>query len=197
MKLTKGQTLIELLIATAVISTGLFASATLVFSNLKLSDRDSDEVVAVNLAREGIELAKQVRDYNWLAGYEFDDGLYAAGNDYSATPLWDGKLSTADVAFDFSTADFSSDKTIIRRSTSNETPDFFTQNDASADPTVWRRLIIFHPICNDPAGLSYKNDGEDCGTQAKLGIRVESRVAWGRKGQDFSFVLYEDLFDWR
>lgn len=185
MKLTQGQTLIELLVATAVISTGLFAAATLVFSNLNLSDRDSDEVVAVNLAREGIELTKQARDSNWLAGLPFDNGLYGAGNDYSAVPQWDGKAATNEADFDFSADDISS------------TPDFFTQNNAAATPTVWRRLLIFHPICDVPDGLSYKDDGEDCGAYLKVGIRAESRIKWRRKGQDVSFVLYEDLFDWR
>ncbi|MCI0479767.1 hypothetical protein L0Y59_04435, partial [Candidatus Uhrbacteria bacterium] len=83
----KGQTLIEFLIATAVITTGLFAASTLVFSNLALMDRDSDEIVVINLAREGVEQAKQKRDANWLAGVPFDTGL-KSGDDYTATPLW-------------------------------------------------------------------------------------------------------------
>ena len=99
MQRLRGQTLIELLITVSVVTTGLFAASALVFSNLQLSDRDADEVVAVNLAREGIELAKEMRDSNWLAGAPFDQGL-ASGRDYSAAPRWTGGPAEATFTFE-------------------------------------------------------------------------------------------------
>ncbi|MFA5935690.1 MAG: hypothetical protein WC787_02465 [Patescibacteria group bacterium] len=191
-----GQTLIELLIASAVIVTGLFAASSLVFSNLQLSDRDADEVVAVNLAREGVELAKQVRDSNWLGGLSFDQGL-RTGTDYSATPRWNGSAAVQSVVFDFTANDINATQAIVRRSTDLATPDFYTQSDPTAPVTPWRRLVIFHPICDTAGGLTYLNDGLDCGADPTVGIRVESRIEWLRKGRTSVRTIYEDLFDWR
>jgi hypothetical protein len=196
MRRLSGQTLIELLIASAVIATGLFAASTLVFSNLRLSDRDADEIVAVNLAREGVELAKGRRDANWLASAAFDLGL-EAGGDYSAVPVWTGESGSTFITFDFAPSQMSDEPTIVHRSTNPETPGFLTQRDRFAPATPWRRLLIFHPICDTAGGLVYANDGETCGADSKIGIRVESHVQWVRKGQTFDRVMYEDLFDWR
>lgn len=194
----RGQTLIELLIASAVIATGLFASATLVFSNLQLSDRDADEIVVVNLAREGIELAKQVRDSNWIKGIPFDSGLVDATSDYTAIPVWDGGPASPDVTFSFLPSAIGDTQTIVRRSTNAATPEFFTQSDPGAIATPWRRLLIFHPICDTGGSVfTYLDDGAVCALNQKVGIRVESRIQWTRKGQTLTRSFYEDLFDWR
>lgn len=189
--------MIELLIAAAVISTGLFATANIVFSNLALSDRGADEVVAVNLAREGIEEAKELRDANWLVGNSFDSGMSGPGSDYSATPKWDGNPATTDISFDFTANDFTHPTTQVRQSTNLGTPTFYTQVDPAGVLTPWRRLITFHPICDAPGGFTYPNDGTDCGTNPKIGVRVESHAQWIRKNQTFNRTMYEDLFDWR
>lgn len=195
MRHLRGQTFIELLIAMAVITTGLFAAVTMVFSNMQLSDRDSDEIVAMNLAREGIEEAKALRDSNWLAGDAFDNGL-VSGNDYTAIPRWNGAVSPG-LSFDFAADTFTDAATQVRRSTSFATPGFYTQVDPGATLTPWRRLLTFHPICETASGLTYPNDGQDCGSDPKIGIRVEVAIQWQRKGKTFNRTIYEDLFDWR
>ncbi|MBU2612942.1 type II secretion system GspH family protein [Patescibacteria group bacterium] len=194
----EGQTLVELLIASAVISTGLFAAATLVFSNLALSDRDSDEIVAVNLAREGIEQAKQLRDSNWLAALPFDTFL-KNGTDYTATPRWDGGITVSTISFDFDPDAMTDALTVVRTSAFGGSPEFLTQVDVSAPATPFRRLLTFHPICElVGGGLSYLNDGQSCAVgEQKIGIRVESRISWTRKANTFERAIYEDIFDWR
>jgi len=193
-----GQTLVELLIASAVITTGMFAAATLVFSNLALIDREADEVFAVNLAREGIEEAKNVRDSNWLAGLPFDTYMYS-GTDYTATPTWDGGAAGSfRVGFDFSATGITDPKAIVRQSGSAVTPSFNTQADDSAPATPFSRILIFHPICGLPGSdPTYKDDGQTCGTDPKIGVRVESRIHWTRKGTTHDTSIYEDLYDWR
>lgn len=200
MRLRRGQSIMELLIALAVIAIGLFAAVTLVYSNLNLVERDADEVVAVNLAREGVELAKQKRDSNWLAGSAFDAGMVSSVDpmDYTATPVWEGAYFASpitDPSFDF-TANTLTDATpklnIVR--TYNNL--LANNSSGSAEPaTPFKRLLTFHPICSDYTVL---DSGSACsGAISKIGIRVESRVRWTRKALLKEFVLYDDLYDWR
>lgn len=183
-----GQTIIEMLIALAVISVGLFAAVNIVYSNLNLVDRDTDEAIVVNLAREGVEIAKQVRDSNWLASAAFTQGL-SAGNDYSATVVWDGSVGTIP-SFDFTAnATSDADARIVLKD------DFFAQSGASGTSTPFARLVTLHPVCTD---FSVLNDGSACApANPQIGIRVESRVSWTRKNIAKSTVIYDDLYDWR
>ena len=62
-----GQTLIETIIAIFVLVTALTSSLAMgvyVFSSSTLSQ---NEIVASNLAREGVEVVRMMRDSNWLA----------------------------------------------------------------------------------------------------------------------------------
>ncbi len=192
----KGQTILELLIAMAVIAVGLLAAVTLVFYNLRLVEQDVDEVVVVNLAREGVELAKAARDANWLAGVQFDSGL-ADGSDYTATPAWNG--SPESLFFDFEANDFSDSNTNLIQVTTSTAPLFFGNSNAVlpafyTSSTEYKRLLTFHPICEDYSVLA---SGTICDPMLKIGIRVESRIQWIRKGATKEFTIYEDLYDWR
>lgn len=188
----------ELLIAMFVIAVGLFGAVTLVYSNLALVDRDTDEVVAVNLAREGVELAKEARDSNWLAGNAFDQGLHN-GTDYTSTPVWDG--SAAAPSFDTTTnAITDASASVVQRGTTSTAPGFFANANTLAGitgtVTGFRRLLTFHPLCDDQSVL---DDGTDCAAtgHVKIGIRVESHVEWTRKTTVKDLTVYSDLYDWR
>lgn len=62
----KGQGLLETIVAIGVIMTGLISVMTLVISNLTNAREAAMRYQAVNLAREGIERIRNVRDTNWL-----------------------------------------------------------------------------------------------------------------------------------
>jgi Tfp pilus assembly protein PilV len=196
MRKQSGQSIMELLIAFAVISVGLVAAVTLIYSNLSLVDRDSDEVVAVNLAREGAEIAKALRDANWLSGSAFNAG-FSNGSDYVGVLVWNGVISPP--VFDFSGADdFTNPNAMIVRSSNPSAPDFLASANASPSftgtSTGFMRLITLHPICSDQSIL---NNGATCAPLVTSGIRVESRIRWIRKGTQKETVIYEDLYDWR
>ena len=196
--------MIEMLIAFMVIAVGLFAAAQIVYSNLGLVQRDQDEVVAVNLAREGVELSKQLRDSNWLAGTAFDTGFQDATNpltpDISGTFVWNPLSSgTTYPLVDFAAVDITSDAAKIIR-----TPQGALANAHAAAPaitgtaTTFRRVMVFHPICFDgTTTYSYPLSGVCGAGLTKVGIRVESHVRWIRNGTNRDFTVYEDLYDWR
>ena len=62
----KGFTLLEGIIAMTVITVGLVAGMSLAISNISTAQNNERRVVAVNLAREGVEAIRNMRDSNWL-----------------------------------------------------------------------------------------------------------------------------------
>lgn len=198
-----GQTIIEVLVALGVISIGLFAAAGLVFGNLALVEKDTDRVIAVNLAREGIEFAKQIRDSNWLAGNAFDLGLLNAASpgDYTATPVWTGG-GTAPY-FDFTANAVTDGNAQVVLSTAIVGAGFYA-NQNTAPPiggtaTAFKRLMTFSPICADTSNVQTVISSGTCATmgQTKVGVRIESRIQWIRKASTISTVMYDDVYDWK
>ncbi len=203
MTLQRGQTLLELLVAFTVIAVGLFAAVTLVFSNLNAVQRDSDEVVAVNLVREGAELAKQLRDSNWLMGKNFDAGMENPFdvNDWTVTPVWDGAPSRVLPPFDFSANDFTHPNTQIVQTRDKVFANAFA-SDISGASTPFRRLMTFSHICYDdsisPGTYSFPTTPDPClPPKRKVGVRVTSHVRWMRKTVTRDSIITEDLYDWR
>lgn len=68
----KGQGLLELIIAIGIIMASVITTLGLVLSTSRTSDVSKARILAANLAREGIEVARSVRDNNWLA---IDSGI--------------------------------------------------------------------------------------------------------------------------
>ncbi|MFA5109734.1 MAG: prepilin-type N-terminal cleavage/methylation domain-containing protein [Patescibacteria group bacterium] len=82
-KIKAGFTLIEIITVLFVISLGLVGILTLIVQNIQSQDYNKDNLIATQLAQEGIELVRRVRDNNWkaLPARDFDYNL-AAGNYY-------------------------------------------------------------------------------------------------------------------
>lgn len=71
-----GQTLIETIIAIFLLTTALSGGLALAIYAFSTSSKNFNQIVATNLAREGIEVMRMMRDSNWLAanasGASFD-----------------------------------------------------------------------------------------------------------------------------
>lgn len=189
----RGQSLTELMIAMSVIIVGLAAASAVILSNVRLQERSADQVAAANLAREGTELAKALRDSNWIAGgaTAFNQGL-SSGTDYTAVPRMDGG---AFIDFDFTPDDLTDAETVMKRSTDAGSTGMFVQGTgASGSNTVFRRLVTMLPICSD---YSLASEGSDCGGLDVVGVRVRSEVTWTKREGTKSTTVEDDLYDWR
>ena len=69
-----GQGLLEAIIAIGIILTATIASLTLIVSSIEASRGVRERLIASNLAREGIEAVRAVRDSNWLADRDWTIG---------------------------------------------------------------------------------------------------------------------------
>lgn len=82
-----GQSLLEAIIAIGVILVSVVASTTLIVSTTRVGRVSQDRVEAANLAREGIEIIRSIRDTNWL---ERDQNIQDAGAP-ARTVEWDDR----------------------------------------------------------------------------------------------------------
>lgn len=70
-----GFTLIETMVAVSIIVVGLVSALTLISNSLFYVSNIQDRLVAANLAQEGIELTRNLRDNNWLQDRNWNFGL--------------------------------------------------------------------------------------------------------------------------
>jgi prepilin-type N-terminal cleavage/methylation domain-containing protein len=76
-KLNKGFTLIESMIAIALIVSGITGLMVLVNRSMGFANLAFNQLTAANLAQEGIELVRNIRDNNWMNNRDWLTGLNA------------------------------------------------------------------------------------------------------------------------
>ncbi len=205
---SSGQTMLEAIIASGIIVTAVGAALTLVYSSIAAAKESESRLVATNLAREGVEVVRAIRDSNWLAGDDWDDGLEGPSNDYSGILVFNA--SGKSWAVDFSPADIDDPETKVYRQAvagGPEQPGLMLQGipqPAGTDETVFRRIVHLKALCSTVVGstpnfIAYeaKDDGEACLTE-KIGIEVRSEAGWIGAGDSLHMVsAVERIFDWR
>jgi len=76
----KGFTLIEVIVAISVITIGIIGIYNLVPRIVSITSANANRFIVSQLAREGIEVVRNIRDTNWLQGRSFDTGLEQGEN---------------------------------------------------------------------------------------------------------------------
>ncbi len=75
-----GFTLFETIVAVGLIIVGLVSALVLITTSLFYTSNIQDRLIAANLAAEGIEVVRNIRDNNWLQNISWNNGL--ADGDY-------------------------------------------------------------------------------------------------------------------
>ncbi|MBU0625857.1 hypothetical protein KKF05_06020 [Patescibacteria group bacterium] len=205
-----GQSMLEVIVASGIIVTAVSAALTLVQSSINGAKVSEEQIVAYNLAREGVEVARIIRDSNWLAGRDFDDGLWGPPLDYIGQPVFDS--ATKEWSIFFASSDWVNDGTRVYRQVApigTARPGMYFQAPIQPDGTEvtrFRRRLYLHRLCSTVVGsdenyiASYaQNDGLDCNPgDDKIGVEVNSYVRWDKADGTFNEIqLVEQLFDWR
>jgi len=92
-----GFTLLEVIISVFVLSIGTLSVVGLISSGLQVASVTKKAVIAANLAQEGIEVVRGIRDGNWIQIESYDNGLPAGDScaDYNSTELINPCLGNA------------------------------------------------------------------------------------------------------
>ncbi|MBI2633940.1 MAG: prepilin-type N-terminal cleavage/methylation domain-containing protein [Parcubacteria group bacterium] len=72
---SEGFTLVEGLIASGLLVVGMAGVLALINSSLRLAAFAKDELIAANLAQEGVEIVRAIRDENWINDRAFNSGI--------------------------------------------------------------------------------------------------------------------------
>lgn len=62
----KGETLAETIIALSVLAIGITVASTVILNSMRNMTNAKNRLIAINIAREGIEAVRNIRDTNWL-----------------------------------------------------------------------------------------------------------------------------------
>lgn len=192
--LRRGQGMLEMLIAIALLVGGVVAVMTLTLRLLHHSADASARTTAAALATELVEVIHAERDANWMQGNSAFEGMRLGGDRTFLT-----QRSATGWALDFSPNSITDSTARIWEDTSG----FFIQAataPAGGQPSPYRRLGTIVPWCA-PADLSTTPvlaAGTDCvaGT-VEAGVRVISRVEWSVSGRAQEIELHADIYDWR
>ena len=71
----RGTTIVEALVVIVILSLGLIPSLTVIVTVNSLSSIIMNDLIGANLAQEGVEVVRSLRDANWFASRSFDNNL--------------------------------------------------------------------------------------------------------------------------
>jgi len=192
-KYQSGQSLVEMIIAIAIILTGLIGALALTISNLTGSAEAGTRVVATNLAKEGIEVARNMRDTNWLKNLAWDNGL-SFGSDYTAIAVLNP--ATKQWSLDFSPTSLSDAAAKFYLSAGN----LYLQNSTppAGSQTVYSRILTLSQICfNTVTKIETVSDSPCGANENKIGVRAKAEVSWSLSGRSRSLTVEDKLYNWR
>ncbi len=193
--------MLEAVIASGIIVTAVAAALTLVSRSIAAEKAAEDAIVAGNLAREGIEVVRNIRDSNWLAGAAWDGGIAGAAGDTTGVPIFNPATNAWNV--DFAPSAITDAEAVVYRyatGAGNAVVGLFVQaasRPSAAVATPFSRLLTLDPICYDGVGGWAVSADGTCGSNEKIGIRVTSRVQWQSPGGPRAVTMDEQLFNWR
>ncbi|MFA5135076.1 MAG: type II secretion system protein [Patescibacteria group bacterium] len=198
-----GQTLLELIIAITVLVVALVATIVLIVTSINASREARNKLIATNLAREGVETVRNVRDSNWIdptmqcddpnCDNQADCTDSAQCDSTWGISQWDRELRTDDAAATIKTTaipvvgdpsihsplsflpdDFSeTEYSRLRR-----TDEGFLQGGASiVGNSEFYRMLYLYPICQNAAGdQEYGTDNtsaNDCPTAGYAEVGIQ------------------------
>lgn len=189
-----GQGLMEVIVAIAIITTGIAGTITLTYSNLRSNETSFNQIVAANLAREGIEVIRNIRDENWLQGKTWIQGF----KNMTANPTdYDGIIN-----FDKATKRWSVDLTkngITEGRLYIDADGVYNHTNGTPTP-YWRNVEVRVILCqfkNDRNNIEAVNGNcQNYAAWDAVGIKVISNVQWQEKGQTKTYRLEENLYNW-
>jgi len=162
--------LVEIVVILFIVSLALVGILALIVQNIQSQSYNKNDLIAYQLAQEGVELVRHVRDDNWLASQAFTLGLatttgvtYQSYMDYrdSAPVACSGACSAA---------------ALVLRQDNNGF--YFNDPSSAATTSPYSRLILTKQLDADS-------------------LQVDAVIGWQDHNRNYSYDLQAILYDWR
>jgi Tfp pilus assembly protein PilV len=192
----QGLTFIETIAAIGVLITGIVGGLTLTTFTLNSSVASEGRLKAANFAREGIEVIRQIRDSNWLAGNPWYGGILQNPESYyrltvdfdPVNNIW----TTEDQAVNIENCTncqlyYQPDSGVF-------------SHDISSELTSYKRLITINRICWQEAigEEAIMAAGQNCTAGTSLiGYQLISQVTWTDNNRNHELKVIDRIYDWR
>jgi len=186
------------MVALTIIVSAVTSSLALVQSSLTSTRISGSQVIAANLAREGIEVVRSIRDSNWLMGRSFKIDLIS-GAVKSARPMLDTVNGTW--SMDIGTVDINDDAARLYI-LSNGVYVHANVQPTGSSVTQYRRVVAMNHICRKMSGSADERivagAGTCDGTEELVGLSVDSQVSYvGQSAKHRNVIVQERFYDWR
>jgi len=171
--INKGFTIMEILVSIFILSIGLVGIYSLINQNIQVQYINKNDLIASQLAQEGIELVRNVRDKNWLIfdtdGNQLHPFYYyiANSNGSQKTFIIDRTLNIADVD------DINDTDAILKIDTNG----FYNTN--SGTNSIFIRLL------------------ETTLDSTSSSTNIACTVRWKEKNKAHDHTVRTILYDWR
>ncbi|MFA5024004.1 MAG: type II secretion system protein [Patescibacteria group bacterium] len=168
LKIKPGFTLIEVITVLFIISLALVGVLTLIVQSIQSQSLNKNNLIAYQLAQEGIELIRKTRDSNWRQGEDWDKDLTVGTYymDYRDTiphklhNMVEGKLKQDADGF------------------------YYHHNEDTVDPdSRFTRVITL-------AKLNW-------GLFWQYGYYVRSQITWSENGRNYTYDLETLIYGWK
>lgn len=163
----------EIAVSLGIVSLALLGIFSLSLQNIRTQNGNKSELVASMLAQEGLELARNIRDENWITYPEVYWDLDINGGDGTYILDMRGRDELDDAPDSVNDA-----ATILYADA-----DGFYSHDNSGAATKYRRLITVSEILI--------NGGPD------YYLKIVSEVKWTDSGRPMDYKAETELYDWR
>jgi len=199
----QGNTVLEMLIALFVITTGLFAIIGLSFGNALQTKTSVNELKASNFAREGIEMVRNIRDSNKYKKLSGGSG---------SVPWNDGINTRGDFVLNNQNPQLPLDQQLVAANSSGGNR-FIYQNGSSyiqgttstGTPTAFQRVVSIYPICfkgsaeddiGSPTSTTCQFNSLTTGTGSTIGVQVTVTMRWSEGSRARTLTLEDRLYNW-
>ncbi len=219
----KSQGIIESLVAITVVVVGLVSVLTLVVFNLRVQVYSHDMLIATNLAKEGIEVVRSVRDTNWMNGDDWDQGLIITtgfigqekGFLFLNTGAWNGYNSVYyqvldNLACSWEDCVFGGDSVlgptparmyIVTKDNRTIYDQLGFLNPLESVATKFYRVVFINEIClngsNQEHILTVYDQHCEGSSEERIGLQIISKVGWNDKDTMRTVEAEEWIYNWR
>jgi len=166
----KGFTLIETLFALVILTTGFFSVFALLRKSISVTTTSINQLIAANLAQEGVEIIRNIRDSHYVSGDDWADVLISLGTDGNCD---DCEADIENIILE--------DKTDPYLKINSDMYQYALGNES-----IFKRRIS---VSNDGSGL--------CGELVIPGdcIMIEVDVFWNERGNEFTFSAEDYIYN--